>query len=37
MLLSDVFHISFLKVALSKVFDPDFEMKGKSAAEPVPV
>ena len=27
-----VFHISLLKVALSKVFDPDIEMKGKSGA-----
>ena len=24
-----VFHISLLKVALSKVFDPDIEMKGE--------
>ena len=28
-----VFHISLLKVALSKVFDPDIEMKGKSGAD----
>ena len=27
-----VFHISLLKVALLKVFDPDIEMKGKSGA-----
>ena len=27
-----VFHISLLKVALSKVLDPDIEMKGKSGA-----
>ena len=28
-----VFHISLLKVALSKVFDPDIKMKGKSGAD----
>ena len=27
-----VFHISLLKVTLSKVVDPDIEMKGKSGA-----
>ena len=27
-----VFRISLLKVVLSKVFDPDIEMKGKSGA-----
>ena len=26
------FHISLLKVALLKVFDPDIQMKGKSGA-----
>ena len=30
-----VFHISLLKVALSKVFDPDIEMKGESGAGPL--
>ena len=34
MLLS-VFQSSLLKVALSKVYDPDIEMKGKSGADPV--